>query len=227
MAESDDGFVRRWSQRKRKTRQDRRDADDPSAPGLPAEAAQEAALPAEAPDNLPDIDTLDESSDFTVFLKENVPDIIRRKALRKLWRLHPAIAVIDGLDDYDENFTDAATVIEGLKTLYKVGKGYADEEPAEAEAEEVAEAEGEELAESAGESDAVPEEEANESESEPENAQSAPAGKEKTTHVAEAEPANPTGRQAADNGESGAPAHPTRVQRRSARQRRWGQVVDK
>ncbi len=224
MAESDDGFARRWSQRKRKTRQDQRDADDPSAPGLPAEAAQEAAVPAEAPDNLPDVDSLDESSDFTVFLKEGVPDIIRRKALRKLWRVHPAMAVIDGLDDYDDDYTVSEALVKGLKSVYEAGKGYLDEDEA---GEVPAAAEDEEVAESASESETVPGEASKGAEAEPENAVSVPDSKEKSTLVADAEPANPTGRQASNDGESDVPAHTSRAPRRSARQRRWGQVVDK
>ncbi len=223
MAESDDGFVRRWSQRKRKTRQDQRDADDPSAPGLPAESAQEAAVPAEAPDNLPDVDSLDESSDFTVFLKEGVPDIIRRKALRKLWRVHPAMAVIDGLDDYDDDYTVSEALVKGLKTVYEAGKGYLDEDEA---GEVPTAAEDEEVAESATESETVPGEASKGAEAEPETAPSVPAGKEKTTLVADAKPAIPARRQAAHDGESGASTHAAQTHKRSARQRRWGQVVD-
>ena len=224
MAESDDGFARRWSQRKRKTRQDQRDADDPSAPGLPAEAAQEAAVPAEAPDNLPDVDSLDESSDFTVFLKEGVPDIIRRKALRKLWRVHPAMAVIDGLDDYDDDYTVSEALVKGLKTVYEAGKGYLDEDEA---GKVPAAAEDEEIAESATESDTVPGEAADGAEAEPEHAESVPDGKEKSTLVADAKPAIPAGRQAANDGKSDASTNAAQTRKRSARQRRWGQVVDK
>ncbi len=189
---------------------------------MPTEAAQEAELPAEAPDNLPDIDSLDESSDFTVFLKEGVPDIIRRKALRKLWRVHPAMAVIDGLDDYDDDYTVSEALVKGLKTVYEAGKGYLDEDEG-GEVPAAAEDEDEEVAETDTESG----EAVTGSESAPENAESVPDSKKKSTLVAEAKPANPTGRQASNDGESDVPVHPSRVRRRSARQRRWGQVVDK
>ena len=57
-------------------------------------------------------------------------------ALRRLWRLNPLFGVVDDMVEYGEDYTDAATVIEGMKTAYTVGKGYEKEvvEPEEAEA---------------------------------------------------------------------------------------------
>ena len=52
-----------------------------------------------------------------------VPDRIRRKALRTLWRSNPVLANVDMLVDYGEDFTDSATVIENLQTTYQVGMG--------------------------------------------------------------------------------------------------------
>lgn len=82
-----------------------------------------------------DIESLTYDSDFTVFMKDNVPEIVRRQALRQLWRSDPILANVDGLNDYDEDFTDAALVVKGLKSAYRVGKGYLtaeDEDEAEA-----------------------------------------------------------------------------------------------
>ena len=72
---------------------------------------------------LPDPDTLEEGDDFKVFLREVVPARIRIRALRRLWRLNPVLANIDGLVDYGEDFTDSAMVVEGMQTAYQVGKG--------------------------------------------------------------------------------------------------------
>ena len=144
MADPEDPFLARWSRRKRDTRRDRpapdaeperRDApaeDEPPAVGEPG-----AAEPGVA-EELPDIDSLDKTSDFTVFLKEGVPEAIRRKALRRLWRTDPVLANLDGLNDYDEDFSAVGMVTEHLKTIYKVGKGYLDDEDG-APAEEVSE----------------------------------------------------------------------------------------
>jgi hypothetical protein len=136
MAEEDRKFLTRWSRRKEEAREGgEAPADDPSTAGDGGAVESDSPdLPEAAPDEaeilarLPDIDSLDENSDFSVFLAEGVPAAIRRRALRKLWRLNPIFANLDGLNDYDEDFTDAANVVEGVKTIYKVGKGMFDKD---------------------------------------------------------------------------------------------------
>ncbi len=73
--------------------------------------------------DLPDPDTLKLGDDVRGFMSRAVPDRLRRRALRSLWRLNPVLANIDGLVDYGEDFTDAACVIENMQTTYQVGKG--------------------------------------------------------------------------------------------------------
>ncbi|NOD67546.1 MULTISPECIES: DUF3306 domain-containing protein [unclassified Ruegeria] len=73
--------------------------------------------------NLPDPDKLQAGDDVTGFMAKAVPDRLRRRALRRLWRLNPVLANVDGLVDYGEDYTDAACVIENLQTAYQVGKG--------------------------------------------------------------------------------------------------------
>ena len=72
---------------------------------------------------LPEPETLKAGDDFTAFLSDIVPDRIRRRALRVLWRSNPVLANVDQLVDYGEDFTDSATVVENLQTTYQVGKG--------------------------------------------------------------------------------------------------------
>ncbi|MQQ10230.1 DUF3306 domain-containing protein [Epibacterium sp. SM1979] len=72
---------------------------------------------------LPDPETLKEGDDFKVFLTDAVPARIRTRALRRLWRVNPVLANVDGLIDYGEDFTDAALVMENMQTAYQVGKG--------------------------------------------------------------------------------------------------------
>ncbi|MEQ3710164.1 MAG: DUF3306 domain-containing protein [Tateyamaria sp.] len=57
------------------------------------------------------------------FLNSAVPQRLKTRALRRLWRLNPIFANLDGLVDYGEDFTDAAMVIENMQTVYQVGKG--------------------------------------------------------------------------------------------------------
>lgn len=73
--------------------------------------------------DLPDPDTLGMGDDFTAFMGKAVPDRIRRRALRTLWRSNPVLANVDMLVDYGDDFTDSATVIENMQTAYQVGKG--------------------------------------------------------------------------------------------------------
>src|SRR4029453_15977614 len=77
---------------------------------------------------LPDLDTLTGNSDFKPFLQAGVPTNLRREALRRLWRVNPIINSLDGLDDYycTADFTDKATVVAGLRTAYRVGRGMLD-----------------------------------------------------------------------------------------------------
>ena len=101
---------------------------------------------------LPDPDSLQEGDDIAGFMAKAVPERLRRRALRQLWRVNPAFNHIDELIDYGGDFTDAATVVENLQTAYQVGKGMlrhiealaeqeaaraanADQEPSETESE--------------------------------------------------------------------------------------------
>ena len=72
---------------------------------------------------LPDPTTLKPGDDFAAFLKDAVPDRIKKVALRKLWTSNPILANVDGLLDYGEDFTDAAVGAGVVETTYQVGKG--------------------------------------------------------------------------------------------------------
>ncbi|WP_299149370.1 DUF3306 domain-containing protein [uncultured Tateyamaria sp.] len=73
--------------------------------------------------NLPNPDTMVHGDDFSAFMATAVPDQIRRRALRTLWRSNPVLANVDMLVDYGEDFTDAAMAVENIQTAYQVGKG--------------------------------------------------------------------------------------------------------
>lgn len=148
MAQDDKSFLERWARRKQRLREHKEEApgDQPepvesAARGQAVEAPAGEVSPSSAktidPKDLPDIDSLTADSDFTAFLQEGVPEALRRQALRRLWRSNPVLANLDGLIDYGEDYSDAATVIEGLRTAYKVGRGiFGDEGEAKEEKEE-------------------------------------------------------------------------------------------
>ena len=75
---------------------------------------------------LPDPDVAELGMDIKGFMRNEIPEALRRRALRSLWRSNPVLAVLDGLNDYDEDFNAVTTGAEGVKTLYQVGKGMFD-----------------------------------------------------------------------------------------------------
>jgi hypothetical protein len=54
--------------------------------------------------DMPDIETLNEGSDFSGFMSSGVSDELRNLALRKLFKA-PGFNLRDGLDEYDEDYT--------------------------------------------------------------------------------------------------------------------------
>jgi len=98
MAQNREPFLSRWSRRKRAAKQ-------PTArPTPPAGAAP--------PPELPPVDSLTPESDFSAFMHEQVDEKLRRAALRKLFS-DPAFNVVDGLDDYAEDFNQLETLAAG------------------------------------------------------------------------------------------------------------------
>ncbi len=164
MAGDREAFLSRWLRRKQEAGQNSVVEPREAALGVPADVTDEKR-PSEAEieevvASLPDIDTMTAESDFAAFLDERVPEALRQKALRRLWRLNPLLANVDGLNDYDEDFTDAATVVEGLKTIYQVGRGMVTEEPVSdnTQEQEAAQAKAPDAISPDGESDSQPRE---------------------------------------------------------------------
>lgn len=77
---------------------------------------------------LPNPENIKKEKGLDLFFKDGIPDRLRQIALRKVWKLNPIIRFADAeINDYHEDFTDAATVIEGMQTAYQVGRGYLSE----------------------------------------------------------------------------------------------------
>ncbi len=92
---------------------------------------------------LPDPEEMASGDDFSAFMNRQVPEHLRRLALRKLWRSNPVLACVDGLNDYDDDFRAAALSPGPVKTAYQVGKGMLAHIVEVERAKEAAEAEGE------------------------------------------------------------------------------------
>ena len=74
--------------------------------------------------NLPNPETMKTGDNFKEFLKKNVPEHLKKRALRKLWLTNPIFANLDGMNEYDEDFTLATSALEEFATNYVVGKGF-------------------------------------------------------------------------------------------------------
>lgn len=118
-------FLTRWSRRKTLSRQGEElpepaadadgeqhdaspDAQQPSPVGdeAPTEhRGDEAGVSEDAAQELPPLESLDENSDYSAFLRDGVPGDLKQKALRKLFH-SPKFNIRDGLDDYDWDFTN-------------------------------------------------------------------------------------------------------------------------
>jgi hypothetical protein len=73
---------------------------------------------------LPAIDSLSYESDYSGFMAEGVSEELRNLALRRLWRSNPLLANLDGMNDYDEDFTLATSALTSVTTAYRPGIGY-------------------------------------------------------------------------------------------------------
>ncbi|MDB5368810.1 MAG: hypothetical protein JWP20_368 [Roseomonas sp.] len=101
------GFLGRWSRRKRGLEQE--PAAPPPAPEPAAEAP--AAQPPEAeefdPASLPPLESLGAGSDLSGFLRPQVPALLRRAALRRVWAADPGIRDFTGPADYAWDYNAA------------------------------------------------------------------------------------------------------------------------
>ena len=137
------GFLSRWSARKSQIANGEDAPDEVPVPEIAEDAGVEDEEDAALNDaellekyDLPDPEAITEESGLEQFLNgKGLPGRVRQMALRRLWRLNPLFGIVDDMVEYGEDYTDAATVVEGMKTAYTVGKGYKKEvvEPEEAE----------------------------------------------------------------------------------------------
>ncbi len=134
MSAEDEGFFSRWSRRKRDA-EARAEAEPPAPPAAAAPAPAEDAPRTDEEIlealGLPDPDTLQPGDDFAAFLRAGAPAHLQRRALRRLWASNPVLANLDGLNDYDGDFTGGSVASGALQTAYRIGRGFlSDAEPA-------------------------------------------------------------------------------------------------
>lgn len=99
---SEEGFLSRWSRRKRAIESGEALAEPATAEPVPI-AESRPPVPDDPPfdiTTLPPVETLTIDSDFTAFLRKEVPEMLKRAALRKAWALDPAIRDFVGPAEY-------------------------------------------------------------------------------------------------------------------------------
>ena len=145
-ADSNEGFMSRWSKRKSNLKHDQGNEKNIKGKTELQESnvnEQKTVIKEEVDESqysdlndqellekfkLPDPEKIKKEKGLDLFFKDGVPDRLRQIALRRVWKLNPIIRFADAeINDYHEDFTDAATVIEGMQTAYQVGKGYLSE----------------------------------------------------------------------------------------------------
>jgi Protein of unknown function (DUF3306) len=112
-----EGFLTRWSRRKREAEHAAPDAAPaaaaPNEPTVPAEADETSASPPQEPEvdlaSLPPLESITAGTDIRAFLAPGIPAHLTRAALRRAWVADPSIRDFVGLAEnaWDFNAPDA------------------------------------------------------------------------------------------------------------------------
>lgn len=130
MVEEKQGFLSRWSKRKQ-AQVSNPDVDpDDDVPATELVEIDEVQLEAERSEaeanrlaaEAIDLEKVEYGFDFSVFMKRGVPDVLRKKALKKFFNSNPVLANLDGLNDYDEDFNNPLHMV--YKSSWDVGRGF-------------------------------------------------------------------------------------------------------
>ncbi|OAN44790.1 hypothetical protein A6A04_08205 [Paramagnetospirillum marisnigri] len=116
-------FLSRWSRKKQAAKTEETPAPAPDAtPPDPEEPPPPSELPVP---ELPAIESLDASSDYSAFLKQGVPPDLRQQALQRLWASDPGLMAPEVMDLHMGDYT-SPVVAEVVKTAWRLGKGVLD-----------------------------------------------------------------------------------------------------
>lgn len=119
--DTEHGLLKRWSKRKLRSgraaedgepaREDEPDSIADAGGTAPPPEHREADAgpdePVKTDADMPDLDTIDEATNMSDFFSPGVSEQLRNQALRRLFRMSK-FNVVDGLDDYNENFRNFA-----------------------------------------------------------------------------------------------------------------------
>jgi len=147
MSDKDENFAQRWSRLKQQARAQEM-PEEASRPDLPAvvDAADQPPPATDKPEeqkpfdpaSLPPVESLTKDSDYSLFMRPEVPEDLRQKALRRLWAADPVLSAPDALDMHTLDYNAVPTFPEGVRTLFRIGQGMLDAEAEAKAAEEAA-----------------------------------------------------------------------------------------
>jgi len=143
-----EGLLSRWSRRKLQSPEETAEEDlqlevNDDKPVIDeAVPVEEAEQPVLTDADMPPIESLNEDSDFSMFMSSGVSDKLRNLALRKMFHV-PAFNIRDGLDEYDEDFTTFEALGDIVTCDMKHQIEMQEKKKAEQEAEQATQAEAE------------------------------------------------------------------------------------
>ena len=116
---TEEGFLSRWSRRKLDA-DENESGSEPAPPvdeapaagvGEPAAAGPEEAaeVPQKTDADMPPVESINDESSVSDFFSPGVSETLRKAALRKLFHL-PKYNIVDGLNDYDDDFRSFAAL---------------------------------------------------------------------------------------------------------------------
>ena len=119
----DDAFLSRWARRKRISKaggdpdtaqEDARVDENVLASAVPDTGESTRPLSESEPEaltdeDMPPVDSIDENTDMSGFFSPKVSEAVKKAALKKFFH-SPAFNIVDGLDDYDDDFTAFAAL---------------------------------------------------------------------------------------------------------------------
>ena len=109
-ADNREDFLERWSRRQLDAGRDHHGASSDEADmAINAGPANEEPETVLTDADMPPIETLNGDSDYSPFLSPGVSDDLRHRAMRKLFG-QPEFNITDGLNDYDEDYTQFASL---------------------------------------------------------------------------------------------------------------------
>ncbi len=108
LADSEEGFLHRWSRRKHgladREQQGQKTSESETTLAEVETSVDESQPPVLTDADMPPLESLDEHSDYSGFLSSGVSEQLRNLALRKLFHL-PGFNLTDGLEVYDDDYT--------------------------------------------------------------------------------------------------------------------------